>query len=166
VEPNVKTRKGKINPVKHACVKNILSALAVAGFGFILLGLTFIFNFLVFQLIDLVIPRNTDYLPQWFPMARHIIFLVVIALISWPISRSKLPTLAKAILLTAPTAVVLATIGILLYPSPILPFLVGALLTVGVLYFFYRTHKPWLYYYSVILVAITLMVFTLTGGEI
>jgi hypothetical protein len=166
MEPNIKTTEVKPNPVKRAYVKNILSALAVAGFGFILLGLTFIFNFLVFQLIDLLIPRNPDYLPQWFPMARHIIFLIIIALISWPIFRSKLPTLVKATFLTVPMAVVLVTIGILFYPSPFLPYLLGALLTIGVLFYFFRTHKPWLYYYSVILVTLTLMIFTLTGGEI
>jgi hypothetical protein len=166
MEPNIKTTEVKPNPVKRAYVKNILSALAVAGFGFVLLGLTFIFNFLVFQLIDLLIPRNPESFPQWFPLARHIIFLFIIALISWPIFRSKLPTLVKAIFMTVPTAVVLVTIGIVFYPSPVLPYLIGALLTIGVLFYFYRTRKPCLYYFSVILVALMLTVFTLTGGEI
>jgi len=68
--------------------------------------------------------------------------------------------------MTVPTAVVLVTIGILLYSLPVVPYIVGAILTVGVLFYFYRTKEPWLYYYSVILVAITLMIFTLMGGEI
>jgi hypothetical protein len=88
------------------------------------------------------------------------------ALISWLVFRSKLRVLIKAIFMTVPTAVTLVTIGILLYPSPFLPYLVGVILTIGVLYYFYRTHKSWLYYYSVILVALVLMVFTLMGEEI
>ena len=92
--------------------------------------------------------------------------MIIIALISWVIFRTKLPVLIKAIFMTVPTAVALVTIGILLYSFPIVPYIVGATLTLGVLYYFYRTNKPWLYYYSVILVAITLMIFTLMGGEI
>jgi hypothetical protein len=152
---------------KHPCVKNTLSALAVVVIGFVLLNLTFLFNYLVFWLIDIFMPRNPESVPpRWFPLTRHIIFLVIIALISWLVFRSKLPTLVKAIFMTVPTAVVLVTIGILLYPLPVLPYVIGALLTIGVLIYFYFTHKPWLYYYSVILVALVLMVFTLMGGEI
>jgi hypothetical protein len=143
----------------------------VAAIGFVLLNLTFLLNYLVFQFINIFMPSNPmpsnpESAPQWFPLARHILFLIIIALISWIVFRSKLRVLIKAIFMTVPTAVTLVTIGILLYPSPVLPYLVGALLTIGVLFYFYRTHRPWLYYYSVILVALVLMVFTLMGGEI
>jgi hypothetical protein len=52
----------KIFMFKNPIVKNILSALAVAGFGFILLNFTFIFDFLLHSLvagfIKLFIPVN------------------------------------------------------------------------------------------------------------
>jgi len=160
------TPEAKSNLLKHPLVKNILSAVVVAAAGFVLLNLTFLFYFLVFQFFDIFARSNPESIPQWIPPARAIIFMAIIALLSWVIFRSKLPTLVKAIFMTVPTAVVLAMIGILLYPSPVLPYLVGALLTIGVLFYFYRTHKPWLYFYSVTLVALTLMIFTLTGGEI
>jgi uncharacterized membrane protein YhdT len=137
--------------------------------GFVLLNLTFLFNYLIFQLIDLFIPgglRPMSPMPQWFPIARHLLFLIIIALISWIVFRSKLPILIKATFMTVPSAVVLVTVGIFLYPSPVLPYLVGAVLTIGVLFYFYRTNRPWLYYYSVILIALALTVFTLLGGEI
>lgn len=38
--------------VKNPIFKNVLSAVAVAGFGFILLNLTFIFDFLFQSLVD------------------------------------------------------------------------------------------------------------------
>jgi len=154
--------------IRNPYVKNILSALAVAGFGFVLLGLTFLFNFLVFELIGLFVSEEfiATHQWQWFPITRHASFLVIIGLISWPILRSKLGTLYKAIYMTVPLAVIFVTIGILLYNWPIVPYLVGGLFTVGVLFYLYRTKQPWLYYYTVILVALSLMIFTLLGGEI
>jgi hypothetical protein len=147
-------------------MKNIISALAVAAFGFVLLGLTFLFNFLVFRIIDFILPRNLMVEIQWFAFARHALFLVIIGLISWPVFRSRLGVLFKAIYMTVPAAVFLATVGIYLNNWPIAVYLVGALSVIAVLFYFYRTKRPWLYYYCIILVALTLMIFTLTGGEI
>lgn len=111
-------------------------------------------------------PRNPEAAPQGLPIIRHVVFLVIIGLISWFVFRSRLPKIAKATYMAVPTAVVLVTVGILLYPWPVLPYLVGAVLTISVLFYFYRTKRPWLYYYNVVLVALVLMIFTLTGGEI
>jgi hypothetical protein len=103
---------------------------------------------------------------HWFPPAKHVMFVVIIGLISWPILRSKLGTLYKAIYLTVPLAVILVTIGMFLYRWPVVVYLVGGFITIGILYYLYRTRQPWLYYYTVVLVALTLMIFTLLGGEI
>jgi len=151
---------------KNPRLKNILLALAVAVFGFVLLNLTFLLNYLVFQFIDLIVPHSSMPANRWFPLIRHALFLVIIGLISWPIFRSKLGVLFKAIYITVPVAIFLVTIGIFLYEWPIVPYLVGGVFTLVVLFCFYRTKQPWLYYYSVILVALTLMIFTLLGGEI
>jgi hypothetical protein len=150
----------------NPCVKNILSALAVAILGFVLLNLTFLLNFLLFQFINLFVSDEFMSAYQWFPMVRHALFLVIIVLISWPIFRSKLDMLYKAIYLTVPLAAILVSIGIFLYPWPVVPYLVSGLFTIGVLFYLYRTRQPWLYYYTVLLVALTLMIFTLLGGEI
>jgi MFS family permease len=154
--------------LKNPYVKNILLALAVAVFGFVLLNLTFLFNFLVVKIIGLFVSDEfmSTHQWQWFPMMRHILFLIIIGLISWPIFRLKLSVLFKAIFMTVPVAVFLVTIGIFLYEWPIVPYLVGGFFTLLVLFCFYRTKQPWLYYYSVILIALTLMIFTLLGGEI
>lgn len=157
---------------KNPIVKNILSVLAVAGFGFVLLGLTFLFDFLFQSLIvgfiKLFIPVSVnpemDY--HWLPPMIQVLFMVVIGLISWFIFRSKLGVLYKAIYMTVPTAVALATIGIFLYRWPVVAFSMGGLFSVGVLYSFYRTKQPWIYYYTVILVATTLAIMTFVGVEI
>ena len=116
--------------------KNILSALAVAVFGFVLLNLVFIFNFLVFKFIGLFVSDEfiSTHQWQWFPMMQHALFLVIIGLISWPIFRSKLGTLYKATYMTVPLAVIFVTIGIFFYQWPVVPYLVGGLFTIGVLF--------------------------------
>ena len=156
--------------LKNPLVKNILSAVAVAIFGFILLTLTFLFDF-IFQsviraLVSLFIPLNPDTDIFWLPLLFHGSFVVAIGLISWLVFRSKLKVLYKAIYMTVPVAVVLATVGIFLYSWPIVSYSVGSLLCISALYYFYRTKQPWLYYYAVVLVGLTLAIFTLLGGEI
>jgi hypothetical protein len=169
-----KTKSNDFTPLKkflkNKIFTGILSALAVAIFGFILLNLTFLLDF-AFQ--SLVKPLLR--LPQTpseggpglfiFPI-HHILFAVFICLISWPIFKSKLRSIFKAIYLTVPTAVILATIGICFNQWPILVYVIGTLICAGTLYYFYRTKQPWIYYYAVILVALTMSIYTLTGGDI
>jgi len=155
---------------KNPIVKNILSALAVAGFGFILLNFTFMFDFLLHSIvtgfIKLFIPLNPEMTYYWFPPVMHAFFVVVIGLISWFIFRSKLDVLYKAIYMTVPSAVVFVTLGMFLYHWPVAAYSLGSLFGIGVLYYFYRTKQPWLYYYTVILVGLTMLLVGLLGVEI
>ena len=155
---------------KNPIVKNILSAVAVAGFGFILLNLIFLFDFFIQNLIDGVIrlftPADVNMAWRWYPPMKHVIFIAIIGLISWPIFRSKLQVLFKAIYLTVPLAVVFATLGIFLYRWPILVYSLGSLFSIGVLYYFYRTKKSWLYYYTFILVGFAMLLVGLLSVEI
>ncbi|MBU0906589.1 MAG: hypothetical protein KKD18_04880 [Nanoarchaeota archaeon] len=155
---------------KHSLLKIVLSALAVAVFGFILLNATFLFDFLYQSLLNLVVTQfvrlNPDLDWSWYPPLKHLSFVVVIGLISWEIFSTKLKLIYKAIYMTVPTAVVLVSVGMFLYRWPIVAYSLGALLVVGTLFWFYRTKQPWIYYYTVILVGVALGVFTLMGGEI
>jgi hypothetical protein len=155
---------------KNKTVKNILWVLAVPFFGFILLNLTFLFDY-AFQsairvILRLFLPGDLFMQYRWLPPVLHIFFVIIIGLISWIVFRSKLKALPKAIYMTVPVAVVFVTIGIFLYPRPVISYLVGFLFAIGVLYYFYRTKQPWVYYYTVILVGIVLAIFSLLGGEI
>jgi len=151
-------------------VKNILSAIAVAIFGLILLNLTFIFDALyqglIRRIVGLFISLDPDMRLYWFPPLMHGSFVVIIGLISWFVFRSKLKMLYKAVYMTVPVAVVLVTLGIFLYGWPIVLYSVGSLLCICTLYYFFRTKQPWLYYYTVVLVGLTLAIYTLLGGEI
>lgn len=155
---------------KNPIVKNVLSAIAVAGFGFILLNLAFLFDYLFQSLVDgfikLFTPVNFNMTCYWFPPIKHAMFVVIIGLISWLIFRSKLGVLYKAIFMTVPLAVVYVTIGIFFYRWPIIVYSLGGLFSISILYYFYRTKKPWLYYYTLILVGITMLIVGLLGIEI
>jgi hypothetical protein len=157
--------------IKNQTTKNILSAVAVAGFGFVLLNLAFIIDFL-FQSAILaffrlfIIPDDSLNSIGWIPPTIHFTFVLLVGVVSWFVFRSKLRVLFKAIFMTVPTAVVLVTIGMSLYRWPIASYSVGVAATGIVLYWFHRTKQPWLYSYAVILVSFTLFFFTLSGGEI
>ncbi|OGY17966.1 MAG: hypothetical protein A2900_00705 [Candidatus Chisholmbacteria bacterium RIFCSPLOWO2_01_FULL_50_28] len=160
---------------KNPIVKNILSAVAVAVFGFILLNLTFLFDFLiqslVVRLIELftsvdfeTIDFQTSF--QWLPPAMHGLFVVIIGVISWLVFRSRRGTLYKAIYMTVPLALVFVTLGIFLYRWPIVAYSIGGMLGIGILSFFYRTKQPWLYYYTFILISLAMLLVGLLGVEI
>jgi len=155
---------------KNKLEKKILSALAVVIFGFILLNLTFLFDFLfqslVIGFIKLFTPVDFNMTYNWFPPAMHGLFVVIIVLISWLVFRSKLKVLYKAIYMTVPLAVVFVTLGIFLYRWPVATYSLGSLFGIGVLYYFYHTKKPWLYYYTLILVGIVMLIVGLLDIEI
>lgn len=156
--------------IKNPWVKKILSALAIIVFGYILWTLTFLFDFayqsLIRRIIQVFISNNPPLELNWFPIVMHGSFMLLIGFISWLIYRTKWPVLAKAIYLTVPAAVVLVTIGILLYRWPIASYLAGAIIVISILSHFYQTKQPWQYYFAIIFTSITLFIFTLSGGEI
>lgn len=155
---------------EHPLIKNIFYAVLIAFFGYILLNIAFLFD-AVYQgalrgIIRIFVHLDPETNLYWFPPLMHISFVAIIYLISWFVFKSKLKIIYKAIYMTVPVSVVLVTLGMFLYPWPIIYYSVGSLLCIGVLYYFYRTKQPWLYYYTVVLVGLVLAIFTLTGGEI
>lgn len=156
---------------KNLLVKNILLIILVPIIGFVLLNLTFVLN-AIFQgflrrFLMIFINFDKEMNLGWLPPMMRILFVVFILAVSFFILTSKKikPTL-KSIFLVVPTATVLVTMGIFLYESPIISYLSGFLFVSGVLFYFYKTKKPWFYYYSVILISLVLAIFTALGGEI
>jgi hypothetical protein len=150
--------------------KKILSALAVAVFGFILLNIIFLFDALFQGLITafarLFTPLDVNMKLYWFPPTKHILFAIIIWLIALPIFKSKLSTIYKAIYFVAPLAVTFATIGMFFYPWPIVVYSLGSLFFLGVLCYLYKTKQPWIYYYTLILISIAMLLVNLLGVEI
>ncbi|MBI5126915.1 hypothetical protein HZA76_00455 [Candidatus Roizmanbacteria bacterium] len=156
--------------LKNKVVKNILSAVFVAGSGFIILNLTFILDFLfqytVITLIRLFTTVDFQGNFKWFPPVLHLSFVLIIAILSRLVFKSKLKTIFKVIYFTVPLSVIYVTIGIFFYRLPIVAFLLSAYFFLGFLYFFKRTKQSWLYYYALILVSLILLTSSFFGGEI
>lgn len=152
--------------LKKQYFKNILSALAVIAFGFILLNLTFILDAAFQSLLNLFIPINKDMTMRWYLPARHILFAVLIYLLSWFILKSKIRTIYKAIFSVVPVAVTFVTIGMFLYQWPVVSYILSALIYGGIFFYFYKTKKQWIYYFSVSLIAVVLLITGIMGMEI
>lgn len=153
--------------IKSALVrKTILSVLAVPFFGFLLWNIIFILYALFVRLVLLFFPADFARTSQWFMPSMLIVFGVLIAVLSWFVFRSTLPDLFKAIYATMPLAVLFVSIGILTYPQPVLAYGLNGLAFAAILVYLYRTKQPWIYYYALIFTALTLLIFTLLGGEI
>lgn len=138
--------------------------------GFVLLNLTFILNWGFQKLVDLIvgifISGNANQGIAWYSMAKHGAFALLILYLSWRIMRLKIGVLAKSTFLIIPTAVVLVTMGILLYQWPIIMYSTGTALTLLSLFIINRTRQSWHYYYAVIIVAATLLAGALKGVQI
>lgn len=147
-------------------VKNILSALAVSFFGFALWNTAFIAYALLVRLALLFAPVDFARMSSWFMSSTLVLFIAMLAGLSWFVFRLSLPDLFKAIYLTMPLVVVLVSIGILTYPNPILAYGLSAVLVADVIIYLRHTKRPWIYYYATLFTAITLLVFSLAGGEI
>ena len=149
---------------------NIVYALSILVFGFILLNLTFLvyalYNGLIMGFIGLFINLTPETNIFWLPPLLHLSFLVIIGVISWFIFKSRLKVIYKAVYLAIPVAVVLVTIGIFLSNFPIILYPLGTLIVLGILFYLYYKKQSWLYYYTVILFSLILTVYTLMGGEI
>jgi hypothetical protein len=155
---------------KKPIIKKILWALAVTVGGFILWNLTFmfvaLFQWVIRRFFMLFIPLDPEQGYGWFPGLMHGLSFIVICLISWPIFKSRLGTLYKAIYSTVPLAVMFVTIGIFFNQWSVLVYSLGGLFGIGALYYLYKTKQSWIYYYAVIFTSLALAIFTLMVGEI
>jgi hypothetical protein len=152
--------------IKNPVLKNTLSALAILVSIPILLTLIFLLYALINDFYDKIIPWRQNVGPVPYFFLRPITLFVILAVLSWFIFRSKLATLYKAIYTTVPVATVLAFIAIDFEGRPVLVYSLGALFSLGVLAYLFLTKKPWLYYFSVIFISITLLVIGLLGVDI
>lgn len=151
-------------------VKNILMLLAVPIFGYILLNITFIVDYLFQSAVNRLIGNFVAQgmfrsYPLFSPMM-HLTFVLLIGLFSWLVFRSKLAVIFKAIFLTVPLVTVLVTLGIFLYRWPAISYSAGTIFSLAILYYLFKTKKHWLYFYTVILFSLIIFIFTLSGGEI
>lgn len=148
-------------------LKNILSAVAIAGFGMLMLYIVIIFYAFLLQAVSAIIfLSGTAGKSDWFFPLAHLSYLAIVGAVSWLVLRSRMRTLYKAIYLPVPVVVVSFAIGMFFFSWPAAVYALNALFYAGVIHYFAKTGKPWQYFYAVILVALGLVVLLATGGEI
>lgn len=148
----IKIKKMNTNLFKKPIIKNIFSALMIAFTSFVLLNLTFIFDFFIQSLMGKIFIDN-----QQFP-SKHLFFLFLIILVSWKIMTSKLNKFIKAVFLIVLLAVVYATIGIVSYPNTIISITLGGLISTACFIFLKYRKLHWYYYFSLILISLMMLI--------
>lgn len=143
-----------------------MQALMIAVIGVALLNITFMFDFAWQSAVKFVFLRNIDLGNSWFPLYMHLLFVLLIAIISWLVYRMHLGDIYKATYTMVPAAVLLVTDGILFYRWPIYAYSVGVIASLIILYVFYQKKLSWFYYFAVLFVALVLLVMGLTGQQI
>lgn len=152
--------------LKNPFVKNLLSALAVSFFSFVLWNVAFVLYALFFQIVHIFTPIDMARSSLWLTPYILIVFTLMVAVLSWFVFQSSLPDLVKATCATAPLVIVLVSIGILTYPNPWLAYALSTVVVALALTYLRLSKKPWIYYYAALFTAITLLIFNLAGGEI
>ncbi len=155
-----------LEDMKNPYIRNTLLGLFIALSGFVLLNLTFLFYAAIINGVEMLLPSGFVQNNGWYmPVMMALISLgIIIGYIF--VYKSKIEDIYKATLMTIPTAIILIMDGIALYRWSYAAFPVGAILTAGALYYFYKAKKPWLYWFAVIIVALALTVMVITGTEI
>jgi len=140
--------------------KNILMMVAIPVFGVVLLNLMFLFDCFVHMLLLALFEQNIN------SQLMHVIFLLVIAIISVFVYRSKIKEEYKEVYTVVPIAVALITIWILLYTIPLIAYIINAIILVAAIYLLHMLKKPWQYYYAIIFVYVLLIIMQLVGIDI
>lgn len=147
--------------------KRLLVLVAIPVIGAILLNLTFIADFLFQTAIDRIFGIDYATTMQTPPVNKHLLFLILILIISWLIFRAKrIGDFIKALYSIVPVAVLFATIGILLYSWPVIIYVACTAIYLVLVLYLFLTKKSWMYYYSISLVALILLVMSLYGVQI
>lgn len=132
--------------------RNLLSLLFIVVGGFVLFNFAFMLAALVIKASMSIMGLPQDSAP---PFLSKVIYVILIAIISLFIFKSKLNTLVKATYLTLPLMVVQVSFGIVLYQqSKFLLAVIAALILGALLLYFYKKKLSWQYYFATLYVAV------------
>jgi lipoprotein signal peptidase len=104
---------------------------------------------------------------RWIPLAIHISTAIIFLIASLLILRSeRLKDVYKAMFSIVPIAVLLVYTGMFLYNWPIAVYAVSVVIVAAILFYLYRTKRPWMYYYALFLISTALLYMQITGIDI
>jgi uncharacterized membrane protein (UPF0136 family) len=136
----------------HVWPGKLLSGIVIIICGFILFNIAFMTAAFIMNTTNRILGLGENAAPH---IIGALIFLLVLAVLSWLVYRSKQNKLIKATALTVPLMVLLTIVGMQLYEQPKwVPFLLGGAIVTGLSYYLYKMKSPWEYYFAVICVSI------------
>jgi hypothetical protein len=156
---------------KNPILKKIILGIGIIVIGYLLLILTFllaaVFQGILRRLFGLFVQLNENSPYTIIPGIMRLLFLIFIFFISWLLlHKSELPDFWKATYLIVPLATAFVTIGIFFYQSPIMVYTLCIIFGTAVLYYLYKTKKPWLYYFSFFFISILMLLVQILKIEI
>lgn len=140
-------------------VNYVLSAVVIIGVGFVLFNVAFILAWFVNTIVqiplEIFLSDGTRLSYTLVSIIQYAIYLVIVAVISWLILKSKkFSVLAKATYLTMPTMIIFVIMGMFLYRMPIVMIGLSVLIALSAFYYLYIKRLPWQYWLAITYVLI------------
>jgi len=147
--------------------KHILALFIIPIGGLVLLNLAFLLTAVIRFVFARFLISGSEEPARWVPLVLHLITAIIFLLGSYTILRSeRLKDVYKAMVSVVPIAVLLVYTGMFLYNWPIAVYAVSVVIVAAILFYLYRTKRPWMYYYSLFLISSALLYMQITGMDI
>ena len=148
---------------KNSLSRNVLSSIIVMIGGCVLWYIIFACYLILAPILMALFAKLIHTEMGWhrFSLIMNSLFVLFIGLVCFFVFRKKTKSLFEATFLTIPIGAALIGIGILFYRLPVVQYVLGALFIFSVFYYFYRNKRSWLYYYSVIITSLVLVIFNI-----
>jgi hypothetical protein len=124
----------------------LLSLVLIPTCGLLVLALCYLGYFAVYMFIESVFfTNNPTSVPAGIIRSSYAIVLIAVYLL---LLRTKLSDLIKTIILIGPMTMLIITVILTLYLTPVFAALSTILITAFCIFLMYKYRKPWIYYYA------------------
>lgn len=145
----------------------ILTLFIIPIGGLVLLNLGFLMTGVIRFVLARLLISGGEEPARWVPIVIHISTAVIFLIASFLILRSeRLKDVYKAMFSVVPIAVLLVYTGMFLFEWPIAVYAVSIVIVAAILFYLYKTKRPWIYYYALFLISSALLYMQITGIDI
>ncbi|NTV77582.1 MAG: hypothetical protein HGA25_00175 [Clostridiales bacterium] len=149
--------------MKKKILETLFFLIIVPIAGYALLHMTFLLDSLYQGLFVNQLFENPTGKYRWFAYFSQGSFALVMLLVSFVFMQSKLPDSIKAIFAPVPAGVIFITISIYFYKFPLVTYTLCVMFYCGSLFHLRKNKKSWIYYYSITLTGLIMLVLGLMG---
>lgn len=147
--------------------KHILALFIIPIGGLVLLNLAFLLTAVIRFVFARFLISGSEEPARWVPLVIHLCTAIIFLFASYIILRSeRLKDVYKAMVSVVPIAVLLVYTGMFLYNWPIAVYAVSVVIVAAILFYLYKTKRPWMYYYALFLISSALLYMQITGMDI